>query len=126
MRQLRTLCRPEAAYLLRSTTPPENAMTFLRTKLSILALGLAALAPAAAAERVNINTADAAAIAATLSGVGMKKAEAIVSYREANGRFDAAADLANVKGIGAATVARNADRIAVSSAGDDAGDAEAE
>lgn len=93
-------------------------MTRLRTKLSILVLALAALAPAAADERVNVNTADAAAIAAKLDGVGLKKAQAIVSYREANGRFDAAADLANVKGIGAATVARNADRIAVSSADD--------
>ena len=92
-------------------------MTRLRTKLSILVLALAALAPAAD-ERVNVNTADAATIAARLDGVGLKKAQAIVSYREANGRFDAAAELANVKGIGAATVARNADRIAVSGADD--------
>ena len=92
-------------------------MTRLRTKLSILVLALAALAPAAD-ERVNVNTADAATIAAKLDGVGLKKAQAIVSYREANGRFDASAELANVKGIGAATVARNADRIAVSGADD--------
>ena len=98
-------------------------MTRLRTKLSILALALAAFAPAAANERVNVNTADAATIAAKLDGVGLKKAQAIVSYREANGRFDAAGDLANVKGIGAATVARNADRIVVSSAGDAEDDA---
>ena len=99
-------------------------MAFLRTKLSILVLALAALVPANAQERVNINTADAATMAAVLNGVGLKKAQAIVSYREANGRFDAPADLAKVKGIGAATVSRNADRIVVSEAEQEA-DAEA-
>lgn len=91
-------------------------MAFLRTKLSILVLALAALATASAQERVNINTADAATMAAVLDGVGLKKAQAIVSYREANGRFDTPAELAKVKGIGPATVDRNAARIVVSEA----------
>ena len=33
---------------------------------------------------VNINTADAEAIAAEIKGIGMVKAEAIVAYRKAN------------------------------------------
>ena len=63
--------------------------------------------------RVNINTADAAAIAAGLDGVGLKRAAAIVRYREANGPFQDAGELVEVKGIGARTVAANADRIEV-------------
>ncbi|MEC7376487.1 MAG: ComEA family DNA-binding protein, partial [Pseudomonadota bacterium] len=61
---------------------------------------------------VNINTADVATLA-SLSGIGESKAEAIVAYREANGPFAATADLANVKGIGEATLAKNADRLTV-------------
>ena len=63
--------------------------------------------------KVNINTEDAAALAAALDGVGMKRAEAIVRYREANGPFGTADELAEVKGIGARTVAANSDRIEV-------------
>ena len=63
--------------------------------------------------KVNINTDDAAAIAAGLNGIGLKRAQAIVQYREANGPFRNADELAEVKGIGARTVAANSDRIAV-------------
>lgn len=48
---------------------------------------------------VNINTATVQELS-TLKGVGEKKAEAIVSYREANGKFKSINELANVKGIG--------------------------
>ena len=68
--------------------------------------------------RVNVNTADAATIASTLTGVGVKKAEAIVAHREANGRVDAPADLTKVKGIGPSIVEKNAGKIVVSEAGD--------
>ncbi|WP_303290839.1 ComEA family DNA-binding protein [Marinobacter sp. SS5-14b] len=61
---------------------------------------------------ININTADVATLA-DLNGIGESKAEAIVAYRETNGPFASAEDLANVKGIGARTVEKNADRIAV-------------
>ena len=71
-------------------------------------------APAPKAEiKVNINTDDAATLAERLDGVGLKRAEAIIAYREANGAFRDAEELANVKGIGERTVAANADRIEV-------------
>ena len=63
--------------------------------------------------KVNINRDDAAAIADGLDGIGLKRAEAIVRYRAANGPFKHASELADIKGIGAATVAANADRIEV-------------
>ncbi len=81
--------------------------------LGLLA-SLAFSLPALAATPVNINTADAATIAEALDGVGMAKARAIVDYREAHGRFEEVADLANVKGIGQATLEHNRDAIRLS------------
>ena len=65
------------------------------------------------AAQVNINKADAVTLAAELVGVGEKKAEAIIAYREANGPFKSAQDLANVKGIGESTLTKNADNIVI-------------
>ncbi len=60
---------------------------------------------------VNINTADASAIAQELNGVGTKKAQAIVNYRETNGRFKTVESLTQVKGIGLKTVEKNREVI---------------
>ena len=81
-------------------------------RAAVLALLLAAGAHAEEAT-VDVNTADAETIARVLDGVGLTKAEAIVRYREENGRFTDAYDLTQVRGIGDATVARNEERIAV-------------
>jgi competence protein ComEA len=56
------------------------------------------LAPVAIAGPVDVNTADAKTLARELQGVGMAKAEAIVSYREKNGPFKSADDLAKEQG----------------------------
>ena len=53
--------------------------------------------------KVNINTANVDELA-SLSGIGKVKAEAIVAYRTANGKFKTAEDLTKVKGIGDKTV----------------------
>ncbi|MEJ2418426.1 MAG: helix-hairpin-helix domain-containing protein [Exilibacterium sp.] len=60
---------------------------------------------------VNINSADAQSIALTLSGVGIKKAEAIVAWRQSNGRFESVEPLLEVKGIGPAILAKNRDKL---------------
>ena len=52
-------------------------------------------------------------IAEVLDGVGMKKAEAIVAYRDANGAFQDASELVKVRGIGESTVSNNMERIEV-------------
>ncbi|SMF88664.1 competence protein ComEA [Paenibacillus uliginis N3/975] len=49
--------------------------------------------------KININTADAAALM-DLPGIGEKKAQAIIDYRTKHGPFRTAADLLEVKGIG--------------------------
>jgi len=60
---------------------------------------------------VNVNQASAQELADLLSGVGIKKAEAIIEYRNQNGDFKSADDLVNVKGIGSATLEKNRERI---------------
>jgi competence protein ComEA len=56
---------------------------------------------------VNVNTADAKTIADSLSGIGLKKAEAIVDYRAKNGVFKSIEDLNQVSGIGSKTIEKN-------------------
>ncbi len=56
---------------------------------------------------VDVNTADAASLSDSLSGIGPKIAEAIVVYRKENGPFMAIEDLLNVKGIGPRILERN-------------------
>lgn len=66
-----------------------------------------------ALNKVDINTADAATLALALDGIGMAKAQEIVAYRELNGEFKSIEELAQVKGIGEATIAKNRDRIII-------------
>lgn len=81
--------------------------------LKALCLSLLISASAWAADKVNINTADAAAIDAAMINIGPSKAEAIVAYRKANGPFKSIEELAMVKGIGLKTIEKNRDRIEV-------------
>jgi competence protein ComEA len=67
---------------------------------------------------VNINTADAKTISESLSGIGQKKAEAIVKHREKEGQFKTVEDLANVSGIGEKTVEKNRKDILLSDSSD--------
>ncbi|MEB6337088.1 ComEA family DNA-binding protein [Serratia rhizosphaerae] len=60
---------------------------------------------------VSINQASAEQLADTLNGVGLKKAEAIVRYREQNGPFTDIEQLQEVPGIGLALLERNRERL---------------
>ncbi|MFZ7343522.1 ComEA family DNA-binding protein [Avibacterium volantium] len=62
-------------------------------------------------EKLNINTATASDIQRSLVGIGAKKAEAIVEYREKHGKFTAIEQLLEVQGIGKATLEKNRERI---------------
>jgi len=66
-----------------------------------------AVAASAQAQLVNINTADAATLAAGLRGVGLSRAEDIIRYRETYGPFGTVEELVDVKGIGQATLENN-------------------
>lgn len=63
-------------------------------------------------KRININTATVEELTA-LSGVGEKKAQAIVDYRNENGYFTSVEELTNVSGIGEKTLEKNIDIITV-------------
>jgi competence protein ComEA len=63
------------------------------------------------ADPININQADTEAISKALTGVGPKKAEAIVQYRKEHGNFKTLKDLENVSGIGAKTAQQNEKNI---------------
>jgi competence protein ComEA len=103
--------------IIETTLNHEDAtMNRLSSLFAALFLSLLMAASAFAADKVNINTADAATLAATLNGVGPAKAEAIVAYRTENGPFRSADQLVEVRGIGLATVEKNRDKIIVSAA----------
>lgn len=65
------------------------------------------------ASPVDINSADAKTIAAAISGIGLKKAQAIVAYRNEKGPFQTVEELTNIKGIGAKTLEKNKDNISL-------------
>ncbi|MBW8850851.1 MAG: helix-hairpin-helix domain-containing protein [Xanthomonadales bacterium] len=88
----------------------------LNAAIAATALSIALMGSAFAAERVNINVADAATLDRVLVNVGPAKAEAIVAYRKANGPFRSAEQLALVQGIGLKTVEKNRETILVGGA----------
>ena len=62
---------------------------------------------------ININEASAQQLADNLEGIGLKKAQAIVEYRQKIGSFSSQAQLLNVKGIGKATLEKNQANILI-------------
>ena len=79
------------------------------------ALGLWSLAFAAEPTApVDVNTASAEVLAEAIDGVGPKRAQAIVQYREQYGAFSSVDQLAEVRGISTRTGERNRDRLTVS------------
>ncbi|AWB91760.1 helix-hairpin-helix domain-containing protein [Aeromicrobium chenweiae] len=72
--------------------------------------GTGASAPSVA--KINLNTATAEQLD-TLPGVGPVTAQAILGWREDNGRFSSVDDLLDVKGIGEATLAELRDLVVV-------------
>lgn len=63
-------------------------------------------------EKVNLNTASAADLQ-KLNGIGQKKAEQIIAYRDQNGQFKKIEDLMQVSGIGEKTFAALKDQLAL-------------
>jgi len=63
-------------------------------------------------EKVRINSATKDEIE-TLNGIGPKKAQAIIDYREENGPFQTVEDLTNVSGIGEKTVENIRDSVII-------------
>lgn len=82
--------------------------------LAMMLVVMPAVAQEAADEAdddVNINKAGAEELADTLHGVGPAKAEAIIAWREEQGRFTTPEHLEEVDGIGSTTVSDNREKI---------------
>jgi competence protein ComEA len=68
-------------------------------KTTLLAIALS-FTSATFAEIVNINTADLKTLQDNLTGIGEKKAQAIIDYRTEKGGFKTLEEIQEVKGIG--------------------------
>jgi len=55
-------------------------------------------------DKINLNKADVSTLTNSFKGIGKKRAEAIVKYREEHGDFKSIDDLAQVRGMGKAFV----------------------
>ncbi|MHB1240265.1 MAG: ComEA family DNA-binding protein, partial [Gammaproteobacteria bacterium] len=69
-------------------------------RTTLFTLFLCVLPGSGFAGALNINEADAPALAAGIDGVGPGRAAAIVRYREAHGRFTSVDQLSAIKGVG--------------------------
>lgn len=82
----------------------------MKSLFSVLVLVLCSVF-AFAALPIDVNRADAQLLADSLNGIGLKKAEAIVAWREKNGEFSSIEQMLAVKGIGESFVVKNRDRV---------------
>lgn len=85
-------------------------MTTLGKFLASLFVVIALAASPAYAAKIDINKATASELQ-QLSGVGEKKAKAIIAYRKKHGKFKNTDDLLKVPGIGGATISKNLSSI---------------
>ncbi|MBI2969752.1 MAG: ComEA family DNA-binding protein [Gammaproteobacteria bacterium] len=65
-----------------------------------------------AAQAVNINTADKETLM-SIKGIGEKRAEAIIAYREQYGPFKSVEQLLEVQGVGNAILDENRDNLTI-------------
>lgn len=86
----------------------------LKGLLLSLVLALFLIPHAVLAEVVNINKASAKALQENMVGIGPVKAKAIVDYRKKHGKFKSIDELANVPGIGQATIKQNKKNLSLS------------
>lgn len=91
-----------------------NIFKMLGKVMAVTSIALAASLTNAAP--VNINTAGIKALADNINGIGPKKAEAIVAYRNAKGPFKSIEELTNVKGIGLKLIEKNKADLYISDA----------
>ncbi|EAW9327909.1 hypothetical protein OK28_15575 [Salmonella enterica] len=103
-------CASMAHSALAATPVAKNAAVETKADTPSSSSAKAAL-PAKASDgegtRVSINSASAEDLARVMNGVGLKKAQAIVSYREEYGPFKTVDDLKQVPGMGSSLVERN-------------------
>lgn len=66
---------------------------------------------ATAAAKININTADVKTLTGSFKGIGKKRAEIIIAYRDTHHGFKSLKELADVKGFGQRFVDKNIEKL---------------
>ncbi|MDQ7937579.1 helix-hairpin-helix domain-containing protein [Lactiplantibacillus sp. WILCCON 0030] len=105
-----TIAKPAASVPATANTGASGSTATPVTKAKSVAGVAGASAPTN--RTINLNTADVAALQ-KLSGVGQKKAEKIIAYRDQHGGFKSVSELTKVGGIGEKTLAKFKDQLTV-------------
>lgn len=95
-----------AAFGIASVTYAANNATTMTTATTTMAANVTENVG-----KINLNTADANAIAGKVKGIGIKRAEMIVAYRTEHGAYKSFDDLAGVRGINDAFVKSHLDTL---------------
>lgn len=91
-----------------------SSKSYIKTITLVLMFTLASYSNLAlSAAPLDINAATAEQFAAVMSGVGNKKARAIIQYREQNGEFSELDELIFVKGIGPSLLKKNREYLSI-------------
>lgn len=61
--------------------------------------------------KINLNTADLSSLIGSFKGIGKKRAEAIIAYRESHQGFKSLEELTEVKGLGQRFVDTNREKL---------------
>lgn len=61
--------------------------------------------------KINLNKATVAELTGSIKGIGKKRAEAIVAYRDSHNGFKSVNELGEVKGLGAHFVEKNQEQL---------------
>lgn len=96
-----------AAPVLATTSPfiPHNTTVLTSSPAKNILNPISAL--------ININKADGETLVAELKGIGIKRAKAILAYRNEHGPFKSIDDLIKIKGISKRIVDQNRNKITV-------------
>ncbi len=62
-------------------------------------------------KKINLNSADLSVLVGSFKGIGKKRAEAIIAYRESHKGFKSVEEFAEVKGFGQRFVDKNRDQL---------------
>jgi competence protein ComEA len=97
---------------MKKLLPAAIAVSFLFAPLAVSHASTNTTAATINQELVNINTASVKQLQ-KLPGIGKKKAQAIVEYRQLNGDFASLSDLQQVPGIGKKALVKLSDKVAI-------------
>lgn len=67
--------------------------------------------PANMAKKIDINHADITALTGSFKGIGKKRAQALIDYREQHGGFKSLEEISDVKGFGAKFMEKNKEQL---------------